>query len=503
MLLLPWAVWQSRTSINGDTAWLLIAARRFLQGDSYTSGFFENNPPLSIWVHAPPVLLTMLTGIPLWYAAPVFFTLLIAASLYLSCRILEQWDFFDDAPRRALLFGFITGATIVPSVSFGERDHLILLGVMPFVLAQLSLTWNLLLPKKLRWVAFIFGAVLILLKPHFGIVPVALLLHRMVKHKKIFGIFKDRDFVVLAGTTLVYAGAIFYFTPDYITTVLPVALKTYIGGKNMTIAVPELALNFSLIAIFLALEYFSPQQKGDAREITLALFVIALLCLIPYAVQMKGFYYHLLPALGFFYAGLGIFMQGYTAQYVRPERLKNIATIALIFGMAYGTKPLLLNYPTHNDYLRLPLAASLKEQCAQPCTFFAFHDNIEIMPQTALYTGSTYASRFPSLWFLPALYTKKNMTDDEQKVLKHQFAGYLAQDLNRYQPSVLYLALNLQFEADVPFDLVKYFSDDADFKKVMKKYRKSGTLEMNRRDYLRGTALDRDEKLTYDIYKLR
>ncbi len=82
-------------------------------------------------------------------------------------------------------------------------------------------------------------------------------------------------------------------------------------------------------------------------------------------------------------------------------------------------------------------------------------DNMGMVPQTAVYTGLTDASRFPSLWFLPSLLGY----NDRTAALTVTPNGYIAEDLARWKPSVLLIQRKGYMHAPGKndFDFVTYF----------------------------------------------
>ncbi|PJB72606.1 MAG: hypothetical protein CO093_02710 [Alphaproteobacteria bacterium CG_4_9_14_3_um_filter_47_13] len=184
LCLLPWFVVQSQLSINGDTAWLLTAARRLLDGGMMSTDFYETNPPLSVLYHIPPVFLAKILAVPEYILVFLYFSGLIALSACAVNAVLKSWDFLETEQRYMIVAAFLVGNTILTAIALGEREHIIFLGLMPFLLAQLSLTWKHPLSRKLLWVLMIFGTFAVLLKPHYGLLPTLLLVHRMIVQKR-------------------------------------------------------------------------------------------------------------------------------------------------------------------------------------------------------------------------------------------------------------------------------------------------------------------------------
>lgn len=499
LLLAPWLVFVTQLSVNGDTAWLLIAAERWLGGGDMLHDFFENNPPLSVIIHAPPVLLSWVTGLPVYISAYAFFFGLIGLGLYGLHALLHKIDFIGSSERLAIMAGYTAAITIMPTISFGEREHLILIGLLPFALAQLALTWGIKIPRQIAWPVFVLGGIGILLKPHYGIIPAVLLAHRFIRTKSLKKTLGP-DLFILGGMTLAYIGGTWIFFPDYAHEILPDALALYITAKHPHHALLPLAQHLILFFMFLTIETVFSAYKGKKFALMAWLYVLALLCLIPYAVQMKGYYYHLIPAMGFFLTALSYTIQGHLCLYLKKESLQKIVAFAAIFLIAYGNTPPLWNYPTHKDYMKLPLAQQLEKYCPESCTYFIFHDTLEMISQTTLYTGATHASRFSCLWFLPALYHGVGVDAEKQKLLIEKYARYMAEDFERYKPDVLFILSNYEFEPGKEFDLFEFFAPYPDFRKAVSAYRKADSFTMNQRDYMADTALDKDRMLAYDVY---
>jgi hypothetical protein len=498
LFLLPWAWFQMPASINGDTAWLIEAAQRLLNGGTVSHDFFEVNPPLSYVSLLPAVLIGKILHLSPVFAVYGYIVALIAFAAALISSILKRWEFLEDDDRLALIGGFLAGATIIPSVSFAEREQVLFLGLVPLALVQLSLTWGYGLPKKLQWGVLVFGAVCVLLKPHFGIIPLALLIHRAVVQRRLFSLVWDADSICLSLGVSAYFAFSFLFFPDYFSIVLPQALEAYLPVRNFGTIASELVMNGITFAVFLGIEAAFSPLKDRKKSFLMMLFIGALLCLIPYAVQMKGFYYHLIPAMGLFMCALAFSAQSYVRQYVtRPRLAVLILAMGLPIALAMMVKPPITTYPTHSDYKSAPLTQALEKNCAKPCSFFMFHDSIEVVHQTALYADAFHASRFASFWFLPSLL----LSHDD--AMKTRFSGYLSEDLERYHPSVLFILKDVRIIGNEPFDFVDYFSQDKRVADVFAAYEKTETIQVARDDYFRGTALKTNMIWTYDVYRLK
>lgn len=490
LALLPWAVIQANASLNGDTAWLLIAAQRLLEGGHLGKDVFEINPPLNIFLYAPPVLLAKLLPVPIYYAAFGYFVALLTLAAAGFYSLLKCFEDVTSGERAFLVLGFMTGATIIASSSFGERENILFMGLAPLALVQYAITNKVTLPAHLKVPVLIAGTLAVLLKPHFGLVPAALLIHRAVIQKRVFTILKDHDFIALASLSAIYVLTIAIFAPAYFTQIVPIVLKLYVTQKNPALALQSLAAVFCVTLFFLILTVCGGSLKKRPRDLVVLFHACALLCLVPYAIQMKGYYYHLLPALGFFYIGMALGVYAFATQFVTHPRIAALAALALVCGIAYQHKPPLYDFPTHETYKNLPIARALEKYCQAPCTFFMASDGVEFIWQTALYTQSTHASRFPSMWFLPSLKTA---------AVKNAFAAMLAEDLKAYQPSTLIL-ISEEPRTGEKIDFIGYFADNSAFTEAAAPYKKVEAIKIDQNLYFSGAGLDYAPYIAYDIY---
>lgn len=501
----PWLYLQMQNAIHGDMAWLLIAAGRLLDGRDMASAYYDPNPPLSVILHVPPVFISRLLGAPVEHVANAMILLFIIGCGALSALVMRRLSHLDALDRYTLLLAFGAGATIIASVSFGERDHLIGVALFPFILTQLALSWGERIPRPLQLIIFALGTFMILVKPHFGIVPTVLLLHRLWIRKDL-SLLKDLDFLILAAGTLTYTGSIFAFFPDYVDVIFPDVLALYLDNKDPVIAMPMLLSAGIMSAMVLGMELAFSEYKGRQKGFMAALYLIALLCLIPFAVQMKGYYYQILPAYIFFLIAFSYSMLHYLHQYVKSLPIKAPLAITITFALAYSFRPLVMGYPTHQGYNTLPMARAITDNCNKDqCSVLIFHNNIEIAPQTFLYSGTQWASRFSSFWMVPEIHNglQQNaaavITREQAEALQQKYTGFVKQDLTRYQPDLIILMRNFYFADQTRFDFVSFF----DLSREMRAYEKVDELVMDQGAYFAGTNLGSAITLEYDIYAHR
>ena len=505
--LLPALYFNFARSINYDIAWLAIAAERLLHGGSMLNDAFEPNPPLSLLFMTPPVLLSWVTKIPLYYCTTIYSTLIVGASALACHALLRRLDFLAPRDTDVLVAAYLLGMVVFPTIDYGERDHLVLAGMFPFVLWQICYTLGRPVPKKLTKAVLGLGTLLILVKPHYGLMPTLMLVHRAVVQKRLFSIMRDPDFAALAYGVLLYISIIGIFFTDYTLQILPDVLSLYLSLREPGMTGQTL-FYAGMIAVFAFTYMFLPAERRQHR-FTLFLFAAALAALVPYYVQGKNYWYHLVPAFVLYYTALAMTAQSLLTPLVArlPAGLRAAQPFVLVAGLiagAYAFMPVNTQFPTHAELRALPLTQRVA-QCPQPCTFFIFNNNIGIIHPTAIYAGREHASRFPGLWFLPKLVNYKVSTPDEGIVLgklSQRYAAMLAADLARYKPKLLFIGrFVINKQTGHPFRLGGHFGGYAEFSREWQHYEKTDSITVTNADYYRGTAMESAEPIIFDIYE--
>ncbi len=501
LLILPWAWVQAQQATHSDLLWLVEGFNRIMEGYRGPEFVYETNPPLNIFTYALPALLGKWTGFPVHYLLFLYTSILILISAASIHAILKHWPFLQRQDIMIAIAFMILTNTILIGTQFGERDQYIGLALVPFTLMQLAITYGLPYPKKLKWPLFLIGTVFILLKPHHGLIPTILLVHRMFVQRR-WTVFKDADFIALSIMTSLYIVVTWVFFQDFIKVILPDVLELYLEMKNMK---STTTLSFLAAYTILVIGFFPFILQINPRHRLLIVFFLAcgLVSIIPFYVQGMSFRYHLFPAFTFTACGAGMTLLGLSRNILKgPAAL--FFSLCVFSAFCYYIKPVNHAFPKHADYAHLPLTTALAPCAGKPeCTFFIFHTNMGIVHETAYYSGIRHASRFAALWFLPTLLEKERLESpprEETLRLREKFSAMMAEDLRRYKPELLFIAKDIEIKEN-SFHFVEYFTAHQPFAAEWKNYRKSGDLVLRHSDYFTGSEYDDGTEVKYDVYQ--
>lgn len=490
--LLPWAITQFTNAINTDIAFLTLSAKRMLQGLSMSEGYFDTNPPLSIIVQTPAVLLSKL-GIQLHHATNIYFIFLLGLSTAASAALLKRIPNLTAANRYIILSCFLVTATLKTGYDFGQKDHILALALFPLVLLQILITKKITINAALFWLILVTGSSLILLKPHYGLIPAAIFIHRIITQKRI-NIFLDKDFLALATAALTYIGTIFILFPDFINVILPDILKYY--ASDISLSVIESVIILMVIAAIPLIIYTLFLNKE--HTLIPVFSSVAVLCLIPVLLQGKGWAYHAIPSNIFMVCAYGMLINTSISKVSNIQILGFLFTIVLLLVMIFQdtTKPSAIK--THEQLQSSQLAQILKN-CEQPCSFLMLHDMINIPHELSMYTDRAHASRFPIMWFIPHFINPENKVGltEQQK-----YTNMVVEDFTRWQPTIIFVAhFPYPSREGEMFNYRDYFiQTEPKFNAIWAGYNLEKSINVDRIDYMERKKPNED-LIRYDIYR--
>ena len=481
-----------------DQLWLLLAAQRMGSNLSpYNAMVFESNPPLAIWLSAIVVGAAHVLHLSVTVALKLAVVLVGAGSATVCARLVRL---LHPELSRNQLWGlgiayiFIFGA--LPARDFGQRDHILALLVLPYLVGA-ALDTHRRAPRLspvIRMGLAVLASAGLALKPHEAIIAVALELTLMLRstnwirrrpqnpgtppamYPPPFRLIEPLVFLLAAA---IYLSAIRIFAPTYLTDILPILRQTYWAFGSLTPF--ELTGAASGLHILLVLDLILTVALTRKMHESAAIPILNLagICaVIGYYLQGTGWYYQQLPAISFL--SLAVVFQLLDLSKLRPFSIPRWLPIpvAALTLLAFG---LTIHF---SDFRLTPRGIEQSQSVPDP-SFFA-----DLPPGTAVATLSTsvdatvpaafryhlvLAQRYPHLWMLPAILRSESgsagLTQLDQ--LQHQF---MVEDLNRWHPVLILIercqdpSVHCQVLEDRHDNLLAYFLRDPAFALIFSKY---------------------------------
>lgn len=431
-----WYYLYAQTVLNIDIAWLLQCLERFIAGGTYTKDFFETNPPLSFLVYLPAYPLYHFGGVSIHLSIFITFAMYIMVANILALYALKKIGLAHHLCL-ALFSGLILAETWGAGISFGQRDHLVFIFMIPYVVSLICITYKVKISTLPRILMVILGAVSIAIKPHYIIVIACFFLHRLYINRSIKETFITFDCLGFIACGLAYIGFIYAAAPDYIHFILPEAANLYTEESPFPIMIRAHYLFIALIALIPALMVENKHNKALA----LCSIGLSFICFLPYFLQDKGFHYHILPTLIFGILALYIATYGVMKEKIIDMSVSiltpSILLVLISASMTTGGSNRILS----NSEFRNTQYVSAIEKNAWNGVYTSIDFKTMLSPLPYI-TNLKYGSRFQMLWPLQNLTQQRSAANDvqEKERLSKKINDYIDlvnEDIIKNQPSVI------------------------------------------------------------------
>jgi len=381
--------------INHDTAWYLVATREWLGGAALYTGLVEVNPPLNFYFTLPAIGLADLFGISDSNGEYLALALLIFLILQ-WCSVIARDELGFSTARRLLLLGGLAAALTVPALKhFGQREHVMIILTLPWLLGELTATPA---PLKRRISRAMVAAFGICLKPHFVLFPLMVTALLALRQRSLRPFISASNLTFLA-VGLSYVGFVALLHPSYLSHIVPVAQEVY-GAYGAPFNSVLHSIRVELILVALAVVVAASgglRQWQDA-----ALFaVVALAGLSSYVIQGTGFSYHALPFRAF--AIIACYFVILRSTRPNPAAISALIVVAGLIGMNIE-RGFYRNYPAQE-------IARVAQEQGKVDSLMVLSSHVYAGPSAAIASGARWVSRYPTNWLVPGAMNRLAVTD--------------------------------------------------------------------------------------------
>lgn len=436
ILLASFCLWlQLHTFINSNILWLMHAGAKLLAGGSYYYDFVEVNPPMCIYIYLPAVILHHYLSISFIASIIIYLFLLTFISWSICAYLLT--NIFVRAPAYLLLIFEFTLAFsyfVLPAFSFGEREYLLIVLSIPYLLLAVLRLSNHQVNKFLSIAIGVMAAVGFAQKPYFIPVWLGIELYMLIRTQSLKMNFRPEAFTCIM-VFLLYGISIFLLTPEYVKKILLLITNTYYlinkSGLGELIVQPVVWFAGLLISLSLLL------RKKSAYPVLHDLLIITLLSsILLYLAQQTVWNYHMLPAYMVGALLLALLAAEFIPQY-------NIFKIEILDHYFYKTFGLTLCFALLIPFILIVASKSIAGSLFYTHLIFnqpVFNVLKKIRGQTVYiftndqihdyllidYSQTVTPSKFPSLWLIAAADELANTTTDTaKKLLASQIAEFV------------------------------------------------------------------------------
>jgi hypothetical protein len=493
--------------LDHDQASYLFEAQRLLGGaEPYGPHLSETNPPLIIWFSALPVLLGN------WlHASPILlFRLMvmamIAGSVAWSLRLYRRSSTIT-APAAIALLSFATLAAefSIGLYPFGQREHLLIILILPYVIAVATGVVNRLSVVE-RCTLGLLAGMAIWFKPQDALILVALEIFVALRLRSLRRFFSP-EFLALLLTSLVIFALVLLCAPLYLKQIYPLLLDVYWAlGTSTTLRLALSLYGYMLcIAAILLACYLLRRNLRDIPT-TLALIICSVAASLAYDVQHTTWPYHAYPHRTLIFLALAYLLIDLAYPFLEelPANKHRITPFVLT---AFALTAIMLfevsRHPQVAGYIRKgtpphPLETFFS-QYQPPTTVYVFSTSVPPL-SIAYQHGLNWGSRFAHMWMMPAIIQNETGPISPTAPFKRLPPKTLArlealqrsqstEDLNYWHPSVVLVQQctaedSCQGLDGKNFDMLTWLKQSPDFTAAWSHYQRQPGIQ------------------GYDVYKL-
>lgn len=452
-------VW--RGPIVNDVGWQMWIAARLNAGAVLYVDILEINPPLWFWIGAGIEALARAAGLGAVHGLLLFLGIVAAASVAGSLSLVDGAR--DKAAVAAALILFLAVSSLY---ALGQREQFAFLAVAPSILLAARRAEAGPVPSSLALLVGALAASGLLLKPYFLLVPLALEAWLLLRTRHL----RPRpELVALVAAGVLYGAAILFFSPAYLTHMVPLIHAAYHGYDSSAAA---LLLKPALLAPLLALAGVLVAWP-DRRPAAVSAALLAGAAFLGAGLwQAKGFAYHFLPALGC--AVLAIALSVSALRRARPPAVGAVLIALLLVSLTVAREP------ARSDHA----AAAATADLPRGSTILMLSVSGSAAWPLVQERGFVWPSRHMTHWMLAAVWLaqKEGRADPDLDRLGRSVVAEAAADIERARPAVL--PFDRRYEVLAPGGTVGFFSSQPAFATALRAYRRErdvGTLAVYRR----------------------
>lgn len=281
---------QALSALNCDVSWLLTTAERMLDGARLYRDIEEVNPPASVLLYVPPIIVARLLAIPPEPVTVAMVTLLALASLHQTGRMIAV------PPAAHAMLG-VAGTfvlLILPADIFAQREHVALIAGLPMlaVITRRAMTQPVL--RGDAWLAGIGGGIMVAIKPHLALALILPALWAIARQRRLAAVVAP-EWIAAGLVCTVYLLVMQLAFPDYTARMLPLLRLVYLPGRDSwSHLLTSTMVTIPAVAAILTL-WLARARLSD--EVTITLLAAAGFAMAG-LVQGKGYLNHGYPAVG-------------------------------------------------------------------------------------------------------------------------------------------------------------------------------------------------------------
>jgi hypothetical protein len=232
--------------LNADLGWLLTANEKIIDGRELGVDLFEANPPLSVYMYMPAVMLARITGV----APEIFVIILVIIEITGALFIIDRAAAAAElGPRERNIWTWSLAflLAILPGAVFGQREHIAVIALTPFV-AITAIRWRGFDPRPVAIFAGLGAGLAMSIKPLFALVVGLPIIVSVVRQRSLRPLLTSET-CTAAVIVIGYGAVLVAAFPAYLFNYAPMVAEAYLPirkGFGSQIAIPIAVISFSV-----------------------------------------------------------------------------------------------------------------------------------------------------------------------------------------------------------------------------------------------------------------
>jgi hypothetical protein len=401
-----------------------------------------------------------------------FFLTVFAAiftSLIWAREILKKSRSVEYCGRLVVLVAAFAALCVTPISDFGQRDHLTVIFVLPYVILVAFETD---ISRRERIAVGLAASIGIALKPHFVLLPIALAVVSAYQRRKILEIFAAQHVSVAIGGAI-YFEFVAIVHPEYFELIVPMARLVY-GNYSVPFLAVALVSGFAVLPMLLIVA-MNGKFEGAERNVTLVLSVTVCAFIASYFLQNKGWRYHTIPIYSYLLVAASWVLYSAAVQMRSNRRLKVLLAFALPVTVAvFAIQIAKGTYFNPNVAIYAPYLT----RDGESRSFVALDTRVSVSFPVANLTRSSLATHFSALWTIPGAVRQLTLgaPNADQRGRLEQTLEFTRRtvvgDIVACEPDVVLIdvAEAKAYFGEVAFDYLAFLEQDEQFSLAWRDY---------------------------------
>lgn len=468
---------QNQFLLHWDVSWDILVTKRLLAGGSYANDFFDLNPPAIFFIYSPAIWIAQKLNYSTINAFRLYIFILMSGCMILNYKLLLRIFAQSQSFVRYLFFVSLTMVIfILPDAQLGEREHIFFVLTVPYFL---STALNLHNQKNSLINSLLIGLLAFLgfaIKPYF-LCPFLLIEGFCMVKQRCWLYWVRTEVLTILCLLVLYAFTVLLYYPDYLFSVVPLAIKYYSAGFYMPLTALLNNANIYFMAIIIVWYFSACYIDTNFSNLTTILFFGWIGCFAIYILQHTVWRYHLYPAFAISIL-LGTLL---SLDYFKRFPKHTFALLGLVcYLMIIPVMDTVIDYKSALIYKKNtnPLVDFLQHNMYRKSVYFISTNPREVFPAVQ-YADTPYVSRLLHFFWIPhVVKTHYHLGQAEKPEIypieagENQFIRMVAEDINLNKPQYIFIDTKplKGFLGGLTFEYLPYLLHNTNFKNAWTSY---------------------------------